>query len=168
MPLNTHRWYHRGPYPGALCYMGHPSETHPKPKSREAPSTHNLSLRHPTAPKSCLEHGSITVVPRAKSQKDRTIETDVADERDPARPESKTSPGRASHTAQFPWLVQGLCARTFCSLVDCTAIRSERHCVAHIDIIDPSVLKPAVHFSKMCYMQQPYRMMLRRYHLVLF
>ena len=126
-------------YPGALCYLGHPSQTHPKPKSREAKSTHNLSLRRPTAPKSCPEHDSITVVLRAKSQNDRTIETDVADERVPdGHPTLHSSPGSSMDYAP----------RTFCSLVGCTAIRSERHCVAHVDIIGPNVLKPDVHFSK--------------------
>ena len=71
-------------------YIGYPSETYLKPKSREISFAHNLFI-------------SNSAVLYAEFQSDKTTETGVMDEWDFVKFEFEMSFGRISYIAQHPW-----------------------------------------------------------------
>ena len=67
---------------GALCTMGHPSETHLKLKSHEDLFTHNLFRNGPIVLKVCAGYDSDTAMLCAKFKNILTTDMDVMDQWD--------------------------------------------------------------------------------------
>ena len=88
--------------------MGHPSETHLKPKSRENSVTHDLFLSCLIVLKFYTEYGNDTAALCVKFKDDLAIKTDAMDDRDFARFELNVRFGRISYIAQPPDAYAGM------------------------------------------------------------
>ena len=70
-------WAHKLCDPGDCCNIGYPSETYPKPKSRESLFVYNLVLHQPIVLKFCTEHGSDCAICGANFQNGQAYKMDV-------------------------------------------------------------------------------------------